>query len=129
MTRLGVHYEFVLPAEPFALSAGKITFPANDEDPSDLQASRLDGMRTLVETLDLIYGNFCERRLSKAWEDDVKKIRSWLNRGAVKEKRPAAYARPKPILRLALHNRPGLATITISPPMMKFSSPPILARC
>jgi len=91
LVRDGIQYEFVLQAESFAVSSAKIKFPdQDDEDPESYQAMRVAGLRTLVESLDLLYGKFCERRLGKSWSADVKQIRRWLTRSAGKEGRSAA---------------------------------------
>jgi hypothetical protein len=92
LVRNGIQYEFVLQAETFGVSSGQIKFSDQDgdEDPDAFQAARVDGLRTLVESIDLLYGKFCERRLGKSWQADVKQIRRWLTRSAAKEKSSAA---------------------------------------
>ena len=55
-----------------------------------MELQRIAGLRGLVDTLDLLYGKFCERRVSKAWSDDVKQMRRWLQREPSKDRKPAA---------------------------------------
>jgi len=92
LIRNGIQYEFVLQAESFAVSSAKIKFSDQDgdEDPDSFQATRVAGVRTLVESIDLLYGKFLERRLGKSWSADVKQIRRWLTKSAVKERSSAA---------------------------------------
>lgn len=91
LVRHGIQYELVLQAETFGVSGGKIKFPESDEDEGPLEIMRVDGLRSLVETLDLLYAKFLDRRTSKGWNEDVAKIRKWLSRDAKKDKKqPAA---------------------------------------
>lgn len=90
LVRHGIQYEFVLQAETFAVSSGKIKFPESDDEQGPIEIARVDGLRSLVETLDLLYGKFLDRRLGKAWDDDVKQIRRWLSRTPGKEKKLSA---------------------------------------
>ena len=48
--------------------------------PADENVERIDQIRELAETLDLLLGAFVERRLATAWRDDVKAIREWLDK-------------------------------------------------
>jgi hypothetical protein len=90
LVRHGVQYEFVLQAESFGVSSGKIKFSEGDEDAESPEHQRVEGLRALVETLDLLFAKFCDRRVSKAWKDDVKQMRKWLNREPAKGQKPAA---------------------------------------
>jgi hypothetical protein len=92
LVRNGIQYEFVLQAETFAVSGAKIKFSDDegDEDHENYQVTRVAAVGTLVESLDLLYGKFCERRLGKGWSNEVKQIRRWLARTAPKERTSAA---------------------------------------
>lgn len=90
LVRNGIQYDFVLQAETFSVSGGRVKLSESDKDSESADEERVDGLQGLVETLDLLYGNFCERRLSKKWNEDVKQMRRWLNREALKSKKPAA---------------------------------------
>lgn len=91
LVRNGVQYDFVLQAESFGVSGGKIKFSEQDEaDTESAEHLRIEGLRGLVESLDLLYAKFLERRVAKSWSDDVQQIRRWLNRDARKGKQPAA---------------------------------------
>lgn len=90
LVRNGLQYEFVLQAESFAVSGGKIKISDADDESEADESARVDALRGLIETLDLLYGKFCERRLSKAWQGDVKQIRRWLNQEKAKDKKSVA---------------------------------------
>jgi hypothetical protein len=91
LVRNGVQYDFVLQAESFGVSGGKIKFSEQDDDDSEsAEHLRIEGLRSLVESLDLLYAKFCERRIGKSWAEDVKQMRRWLNREPGKGKKPAA---------------------------------------
>jgi hypothetical protein len=39
---------------------------------------RIEGLRGLKETLDLLFQAFCQRRTGNAWSGDLGQIRTWL---------------------------------------------------
>jgi hypothetical protein len=90
MVRHGMQYEFVLQAETFAVSGGRIKAAENDEDGVPFQEARVDGLRSLAESIDLLYGSFLERRLGSSWKADLKQIRRWLGKESAKANKPAA---------------------------------------
>jgi hypothetical protein len=90
LLRHGVQYEFVLQAETFGVSGAKIKVADDQEETGAVADARIDGLRSMAETIDLLYGAFCARRVSKAWATDVKQMRQWLNKEQVKRKKPAA---------------------------------------
>jgi hypothetical protein len=90
LVRQGIQYEFVLQAETFAVSGGKIKLPENEDEEASPHDARIDGLRSLAESIDLLFGLFCERRLSAAWDADLKQMRRWLSKDAAKAKKPAA---------------------------------------
>jgi hypothetical protein len=91
LVRSGTQYEFALQAETFGVSGGRIKLAEKDEEADPLGELRVDGLRSLAETIDLLFATFCERRLSKAWDADLKQMRRWLGKDAgSKAKKPAA---------------------------------------
>lgn len=38
---------------------------------------RIEGIRGLKETLDLLFETFCERRIGKSWSGDLEQMRGW----------------------------------------------------
>ena len=94
IVRDGIQYDLVLQAELFSVSGGKIKLVDETREKEEATGSpheeRLESFKGLVETLDALYIHFCARRLSKAWNDDLKQMRRWLSREAAKSKNPAA---------------------------------------
>lgn len=74
LVRDGQQIDLVLQAESFAVSGAKIHF--DDEDEFEIE-DRIDSIRRISETIDLMLETFCARRVTKAWNKDVKKIRNW----------------------------------------------------
>ena len=91
LVREGQQFEFVLQAETFAISSAKIIVEEPDDHPQDRLDNRIDSIRFLSETVDQLFEAFCHRRVGKAWNSDVKKIRKWLQTGPnSKKSSPAA---------------------------------------
>jgi hypothetical protein len=77
LVRHGVQYELVLQAESFAVSGAKIQVDEEAEGRGILE-DRIENLRVMKETLDLLFQAFCTRRIGKEWSDDLKQMRSWL---------------------------------------------------
>lgn len=75
LVRHGVQYELVLQAETFAVSSAKIVVDADDEYDQD---DRIDAIRSLGETVNLLFHSFCDRRTSPPWNKDHTAITDWL---------------------------------------------------
>ncbi|NUQ63708.1 MAG: hypothetical protein HUU20_14620 [Pirellulales bacterium] len=83
LVRYGDQYELVLQAETFSVSGARIQA---QESPGAAESrgifeDRVENLRGLGETLDLVYGAFCERRIGKHWSGDLEQIRRWLKKG------------------------------------------------
>jgi hypothetical protein len=91
LVRHGAQYDLVLQAETFAISGAKIQAAENEEtaDGRGILEDRIESFRGLQETLDLLYGAFCERRIGKSWPGELEKVRRWLKSDATKTRRPA----------------------------------------
>lgn len=89
LVRHGQQYDLVLQAETFTISAAKIHADEDAEGRAVFE-DRIDAIRNLNETVDLLFAAFCQRRVAASWEKELKKLRNWLQRDATKEKRPAA---------------------------------------
>lgn len=78
VNRQGEQYEFALQAETFNISAAKL--PKIEEDSHGLAAEeeRVEQLRHLSDTVDLLFVAFLERRLSTDWESEAEMIRAWL---------------------------------------------------
>ncbi len=79
LVRQGEQYEFAVQAETFSVSGAKITQMGEDSDTDKSRETRLDSVRSLSETLDLLFQAFCEKRIGKAWKRELKQIRDWLH--------------------------------------------------
>ncbi len=79
LVRHDQQYDLTLQSE--TLSVGGASLPKLDKmSPADENVERIDQIRELAETIDLLLGAFVERRLSTAWREDVKAIREWLDK-------------------------------------------------
>lgn len=70
-------YEFSVQAETLAISSAKLPAP-EEEDERARMDERVNQLRHLIETLDLLYVLFLERRLGDAWKAETSKIKKWL---------------------------------------------------
>lgn len=73
LVRHDQQYDLALQAETFGVSGAKIKL-----GDSDLREDRVEALRGLGETLDLLYAAFCDRRLGKGWDVDLNQIQHWL---------------------------------------------------
>jgi hypothetical protein len=77
LSRHGVQYDLTLQAETLAVSG--LALPrAEDVDRNGERIARVDSLRHLVESLDLLYGAYVARRTGPDWSGDLGKIRRWL---------------------------------------------------
>ena len=77
LVRHGQQYELTLQAETFAVSGAKIQVDEDAEGRGILE-DRIDSLRTLKETLDLLFQAFCVQRIGESWSSDLKQMRAWL---------------------------------------------------
>jgi hypothetical protein len=77
MVRHDEQYEFTLQAESLAVSAARLPAP-EAEDERARQEERVTQLRSLLETLDLVYAAFLERRLGEQWAKETAKMKKWL---------------------------------------------------
>ena len=88
--RNGQQFEFVLQAETFAISSAKIVIDEPEDNPQDRVDARIDSVRCLSETVDLLFESFLDLRVSDEWAAEQKKIRRWLRPAKQSQKKPAA---------------------------------------
>lgn len=79
LVRHDLTYELALHAETLAVTGAKLPPPAEDTDRARIE-ERVTRVRSLVETLDLLYDAFGRRRFSAAWGDELGKMQKWLAR-------------------------------------------------
>jgi len=77
LVRYGEQYELVLQAETFAVSGAKIHADDSAEGRGVLE-DRIESLRGLNDTIDLLFRTFCARRVGKNWPGDLNHIRRWL---------------------------------------------------
>jgi len=77
LVRYGEQYDLVLQAETFVVSSAKIQTEDKSEGRSALE-DRIESLRGLHETIDLLFRAFCARRVGNVWHGEVEKIRHWL---------------------------------------------------
>ena len=86
MVRQDQTYDFAIQAETLAITGAKLPVPEGEEERAR-QEERVTQIRHLLETLDLIYGAFSQRRLGEHWTKELAKIKKWLHRGGDGEPR------------------------------------------
>jgi hypothetical protein len=70
-------YELTLQAETFAVSGAAL--PKLDEAPGrESILARIEQIRHMTDTLDLLYAAFLQKRLGQSWDDQVGEIRRWV---------------------------------------------------
>jgi len=91
LVRQGVQHEFVLQAETLAVGGAKIQLAesGNSADTGE-DDDRIEGLRHLSETIDLLFGAFCQQRLTKAWTRELEQIRTWLGKSSPASKKKSA---------------------------------------
>ena len=77
LVRHGAQYEFTLQAETQAIS-GLLLPKAEGVSGHEAHVARVDGLRHLVETLDLLYDAYGRRRTGPDWAGNLGRIRTWL---------------------------------------------------
>ncbi len=89
LVRNNQQFDLTLQAETFAISGAKIQAEEAD-DIHEIRVNRIESIRNLGETVDLLLHAFCDRRMGKKWNDDLNQIMRWLQGEKAKSKKPAA---------------------------------------
>ena len=93
VVRYDHQYEFTLNAETLAVTGAKLPVPDEEEERARLD-ERINLLRHLRETLDLLYEGFCRRRLGPAWPTDLAKMQKWLQ----EDDRAVRRAQQEPVM-------------------------------
>jgi hypothetical protein len=72
-------YELTLQAETMAVSGAHLPPPEADDERARLE-ERVTQLRHLLETLDLMYDAFAQKRASDAWPKELARMQKWLRR-------------------------------------------------
>ena len=83
----GRQFDLVLQAESFAISAAKIHLDDDEEFDDD---DRIDAIRLLSDTTDLMFHVFCDHRVSDNWAKQQTQINKWLHESGQAKRRVAA---------------------------------------
>ena len=89
LNRFGQQFELVLQAESFGVSGAKIQ-KDDQAQGREVFESRIESIRNLSETVDFMFHAFCKKRLSKAWSNELDKVRKWLKSEQKQRRKPAA---------------------------------------
>ena len=85
LVRHGVQYEFTIHAETLGIGSARLP-PSEEEDDRARLDERATQIRTLIETLDLLFDAFGQVRFGSDWTKELAKMQRWLKR----EERPTA---------------------------------------
>ncbi len=79
LVRHGAQYELTLQAETLAVSGASIPKPEDGKlDANEVRIARIDSLRHLTETLDLLFDAYRRLRAGSGWSREVSRIRRWL---------------------------------------------------
>lgn len=79
VVRHGAQYELTIQAETLAVSGAALPKPEDDGlSKHDQKMDRIDRLRHLSETLDLLFQAYLLRRTGSGWTDELGRIRLWL---------------------------------------------------
>ena len=90
LIRNGEQYDFNLQAETGILGGAKISHPGDSGTEMKDTDDRIESLRTMAETFDLLFELFCAKRIGKAWASESKKLSQWLQSDATIRKRKTA---------------------------------------
>jgi len=79
LARHGVQYELTLQAENLSVSGLSLPKPAETGlSLYEGRLARLESLRHITQTLDLLFQGFLSRRIAANWNEEVSRIRRWL---------------------------------------------------
>src|SRR5690606_25244886 len=87
MVRHDQQYELTLSAENLAVSGARLPAPEAVDERARLEG-RVAQLRHMLETLDLLYDAFVQRRAGDSWPKELARMQQWLARE--ERGRPAA---------------------------------------
>jgi len=89
VVRQSEQYDFTIQPETFMVSGAKI----HVDDASERRGvpeDRIESVRSLHETIDLLFRAFCEQRIGKNWNGELAQISRWLKSDGARRRIPAA---------------------------------------
>jgi hypothetical protein len=81
IVRHGQQYDLTIQPETFMISGAKIHVDDTSEGDA-VREDRVDSVRSLHETVDLLFRAFCEQRVGKSWSSELEQISRWLKSDA-----------------------------------------------
>ena len=79
LVRHGAQYELTVQAETLAVSGAALPKPDDQGlSSAEIRLARIDSLRHLTETLDLLFDAYRRRRAGSGWSKEVKRIVHWL---------------------------------------------------
>jgi hypothetical protein len=79
LVRHGAQYELTIQAETLAVSGAALPKPEDQElSGAEVRLARIDSLRHLTETLDLLFDTYRRRRAGAGWSKEVRRIKHWL---------------------------------------------------
>lgn len=91
VARHGQLFELTVQGETLAVSGAKLP-DSEAEDPRGRLDERIDSLRHMIETLDLLYKAFLHRRLGEPWLADLGRMQRWLQKDERGQKTPEPKA-------------------------------------
>jgi hypothetical protein len=89
LVRQGEQYDLAIQPEGFMIGGAKIQVENASEGHGVLE-DRIESVRNLHETIDLLFRAFCEQRVGKNWHGELAQIGQWLKTGTARRRNPAA---------------------------------------
>ncbi|HEY1188071.1 MAG TPA: hypothetical protein VGE74_10465 [Gemmata sp.] len=81
LVRHSEQYELTLHAETLGVGGAKLPPPDEGADARGKLDDRANQIRSLIETLDLLYDAFGQKRFGREWEKELEGMQKWLKRG------------------------------------------------
>ncbi len=78
LVRDGEQFDLTLKAETFSVGSARISQIGDDVATRDA-LDRIESIRQLSETVDLLFGVFCDARFGNAWTPQLNKMTKWLH--------------------------------------------------
>ena len=91
LIRNGEQYDFNLQAETFVMGSAKISRPGDSSTEMSDTLDRVESIRRMAETIDLLFEVFCQNRIGKTWDRESQQLSKWLQSDkAIRTRKTAA---------------------------------------
>ena len=90
LVRNELKFDFALQSEMFSVGSAKIGSADESATTSHDLVDRVSNVRELADTVDYLFQVFCETRLGKPWDAELKKIQKWLGSETPSRRQKAA---------------------------------------